>query len=227
MSRLDALEVRRLRDVAAERIKGHKEYIAQAEAELKPARDRLAQQTPLLKADIARVLDPLHAAIAYEEARIRELELQRQALDVRSPISGYIVPTTAQNSAVAAQAIAAVPGRQVRAGTVLFTVAAEQPEYIVSYVRPNQRVRPEVDMHVAVRPRRTNQVGFARIETVGPQVEQVPPHQLRDQKLLEWGLPVRIAVPPSLHLQPGEIVDLNFYPATEPPPTEDLVMSRS
>ena len=47
MSQLDALEIQRLRDVAAERIKGHKQYIAQAEAELRPARERLAQQAPL------------------------------------------------------------------------------------------------------------------------------------------------------------------------------------
>jgi multidrug resistance efflux pump len=225
-SRLDAIEIQRLRDVAAERIRGHNEYIAQAEAELKPARARLTEQTPLVRADIERVLNPLRAAIAYEEARIRELELQRKALEIRSPIDGYIVRTTAENSVAAAQSIAAAPGRQVRAGTVLFTVAADEPEYIVSYVRPTQRLRPEVDMRVAIRPRNRNQVAYTRIETVGPQVELVPAHQLRDQKLMEWGLPVRIAVPPALNLQPGEIVDLKFFPASEPPPPDDLVMTR-
>jgi multidrug resistance efflux pump len=226
MAQLDVLEIQRLRDVAAERIKGHKEYIAQAEAELRPARQRLTEQNPLIKADIDRVLNPLRAAIAYEEARIRELELQRQALEIRTPISGYIVRTTAENTAAAAQSIAAAPGHQVRAGTVLFTVAADEPEYIVSYVRPTQRLRPEVDMRVAIRPRNTNQVAYTRIETVGPQVELVPAHQLRDQKLMEWGLPVRIAVPPALNLQPGEIVDLKFFPASEPTPPDDLVMTR-
>jgi hypothetical protein len=226
MPAIDRLEIMRLRDVAAERIKGHKDYIEQAEAELKPARARIAGQPTLLKADLERVLSPLRAAIAYQESRIHELELQREGLELRTPISGYIVPTTVQNSAGAAQPIAAVPGQQVRAGTVLFTVAADQPEYIVSYVRPAQRIRPQVDMRVAVRPRDTNQIGYTHIESVGPQVEQVPPHQLRDQKMLEWGLPVRIAVPPALGLQPGELVNLKFYPTSEPPPPDDLVTTR-
>ena len=108
---------------------------------------------------------------------------------------------------------------------MLFTLAAEEPEYIVSYVRPTQRLRPEVDMSVAIRPRNTNQVAYTRIERVGPQVEQIPAHQLRDQKLMEWGLPVRIAVPPALNLRPGEIVDLKFFPASEPPPARMIWMA--
>ena len=48
------------------------------------------------------------------------------------------------------------------------------------------------------------------VEHVGAQVEPVPPHQLHDPRVLEWGLPVRIAIPPGLSLRPGELVVVTF-----------------
>lgn len=225
MSELDTLEIQRLRDVAMERIKGHEQYITAAEALLASAVERLNQQTAAVRADLDRVLAPLRAAIDYQNARIRELEVTLQGLEIRSPIAGYIVPTSPDNNAPA-QPIAAVPGQQVRAGTVLFTIAAEEPEYIVSYVRPTQRLRPKVGMTVAVRPRHGNQIAHATIDRVGPQVELVPSHQAGDPRLMEWGLPVRIQVPRALQLRPGELVDLKFLSPTELPPADDHVAAR-
>ncbi len=225
MSELDTLEIERLRDVAMERIKGHQQYIASAEALLKSAVERYNRQTAPVKADIDRVLDPLRATIEYQTARIREFEVILPALEIRSPISGFIVPTTLASNAPV-QPIATMPGQQVRAGTVLFTIAAEEPEYIVSYVRPTQRLQPEVGMTVAVRPRNGNRVAHAKIDRIGPQVELVPSHQIRDQRVMEWGLPVRIQVPRVLQLRPGELVDLRFIPDQQPPPPDDQIATR-
>jgi multidrug resistance efflux pump len=226
MSDLDSLEIRRLRDVAKERITGHQQWIASAEPLLKSALARYSRQTAPVKADLERVLGPLRAAIEYQAARVRELEVILPALEIRSPISGYIVPTTLSNNAPV-QPILAMPGQQVKAGTVLFTIAADEPEYIVSYVRPTQRLQPEVGMTVAVRPRHGKQVAHAAVERVGPQVELVPSHQIRDQKVMEWGLPVRIQVPKALQLRPGELVDLRFLPAPQAAqPTDERVADR-
>ena len=226
MSDLDSLEIRRLRDVAKERITGHQQWIAAAEPLLKSALARYNRQTAPVKADIERVLGPLRAAIEYQAARVRELEVILPALEIRSPISGYIVPTTLSNNAPV-QPILAMPGQQVKAGTVLFTIAADEPEYIVSYVRPTQRLQPEVGMTVAVRPRRGKEIAHAAVERVGPQVELVPSHQNRDQKVMEWGLPVRIQVPRSLQLRPGELVDLRFLPAQTAQPADERIADRS
>lgn len=225
MSDLDSLEIRRLRDVAKERITGHQQWIASAEPLLKSALARYSRQTAPVKADIERVLGPLRAAIEYQAARVRELEVILPALEIRSPISGYIVPTTLSNNAPV-QPILAMPGQQVKAGTVLFTIAADEPEYIVSYVRPTQRLLPEVGMTVAVRPRHGKQIAHAAVERVGPQVELVPSHQIRDQKVMEWGLPVRIQVPRSLQLRPGELVDLKFLPVQAGQPADERVADR-
>jgi multidrug resistance efflux pump len=225
MSDLDALEIRRLRDVAKERIAGHQQWIASAEPLLKSALARYNRQTAPVKANLERVLGPLRATIEYQAARVRELEVILPALEIRSPISGYIVPTTLSNNAPV-QPILAMPGQQVKAGTVLFTIAADEPEYIVSYVRPTQRLHPEVGMTVAVRPRYGGQVAHAAVERVGPQVELVPSHQIRDQRVMEWGLPVRIQVPPALQLRPGELVDLKFLPAQSVEPTDERIADR-
>jgi multidrug resistance efflux pump len=227
MSELDTLEIERLRDVAMQRIKGHQQYIASAEALLKSAVERYNRQTAPVKADLDRVLNPLRATIDYQLARIRELEAILPALEIRSPIAGYIVPITLASSAPV-QPVATVPGQQVRAGTVLFTIAAEEPEYIVSYVRPTLRLKPEVGMTVAIRPRngKTNQVAHAIVDRVGPQVELVPSHQVRDQRVMEWGLPVRIPVPRSLPVRPGELVDLKFLSPTQLPPPDEQVATR-
>jgi multidrug resistance efflux pump len=201
IARIDDLEYRRLRDVAKARVAGHEKYIADAEAVLRDAQKRLARHSPAVEADTQRVLQPLHATVAYQEARIREFEVQLDALVIRAPISGHIVPTVD---------VTATPGQQVRRGTVVFTIAADQPAFIVSYVRAHQRLRPEVGMQVNVRPRNSQQFAITDIEHVGPQVELIPPQQLRDQKILEWGLPVRIRIPEALLLRPGELVDLKF-----------------
>ena len=50
----------------------------------------------------------------------------------------------------------------------------------------------------------------SKVDTIGAQVESVPSRQLRDQKVPEWGLPVRLAIPPDADLLPGEIVTLVF-----------------
>ena len=66
-------------------------------------------------------------------------------------------------------------------------------------------------MEVAVRNRSLPQrMVRTRIDRVGDQIEPVPLHHLRDPNLMEWGLPVRIAVPVEFALRPGELVDLTF-----------------
>jgi hypothetical protein len=50
-------------------------------------------------------------------------------------------------------------------------------------------------------------------------VEKIPPEHLRDPRLLEWGIPVHVAIPidplrpgQPIKVRPGELVDLFFRP---------------
>ncbi len=201
ISRIDYLEYERRRDVVQERIRGHEEFLAEARLQLQSAQQRMDQHSPTESATAADLVAPFHAAIGVQEARLAELELQREALDIRSPISGRIV------------SVSAWPGQQVRRGTVVFTVASHEADYIVSYVRPNQRFQPAKGMQVAARSRtNTSLTVSATVSNIGPQLEPIPAQQLRDIKRPEWGLPVLISIPSSLGLRPGELVDLKFLP---------------
>ena len=144
----------------------------------------------------------LKIAIAAVEGKLQALDEQKQHLKIRAPISGTIT------------AIRAMPGQAVRAGDPILVIASDQGQFIVSYVRSNQAVRPETNMSVAVRVRSTQTVHPARVVSVGPQVELVPEQQCRDPKVPEWGVPVHVSLPGGITLRPGEIVDLVFYPKT-------------
>ena len=57
----------------------------------------------------------------------------------------------------------------------------------------------------------------AYVDRIGPQVEPIPPHQLRNPKVPEWGLPLRVVVDGLLEIRPGELVDLVFRPNQKRP----------
>jgi multidrug resistance efflux pump len=205
-SRLVLLDYEMGREAARKRIEGNQKAIEEAEAQKvacvarhKDYENRLKEnQTPEL-ADLAMVLDPIRTAVANQEARVLELQHVIQALEIRTPIQGTIC------------AIYRLPGQAVRAGDPILAIAANQGRFIVSYIRETQRIRPVIGMSVSVQVRTIpRDAAWTLVERVGPQVEPVPPHHLRDPKVPEWGLPVRIPVPSGLTLKPGELVDIAF-----------------
>ena len=205
-SRLVLVDYEMQREAARKHIEGNEKAIAEAEAQKtvclrrqKEYEDKLKQNEAPQLADVTAVLEPIRGAIGNQEAGILQLQQQIRGIEIQSPISGTVC------------AIYRLPGQAVRAGDPIMTIAAAQGQYILSYVREGQRIRPAVGMEVAVQVRAIpRDSGWARVDRVGPQVELVPPHQLRDPKVPEWGLPVRITLPPELPLKPGELVDVAF-----------------
>lgn len=92
-------------------------------------------------------------------------------------------------------------------------MAAEHGRYIVSYVRPDQGIQPKAEMPVQVRLRAASARPLpSKVESIGPQIEQIPQHQCRDPRVPEWGLPVRIRIPFGCAARPGELLDVSFLP---------------
>lgn len=196
-SQMNLVNIEKQRDLVKERIQSNEVALKEAEKQRDESQKRLGQFATTPMADLDSVLAPIREAITAQEARIKEVKVQIEALEIRAPISGTIT------------AIHCWPGQNVRAGTPIITIAAAQGQYIVSFVRQEQRVTPVVGMKVDVRARTLpRQTSIAQIEEVGPQVEPIPSHQLRDPRVPEWGLPVRIAMPQGLQLRPGELVDV-------------------
>jgi multidrug resistance efflux pump len=189
------------RDVVQKRIEAAGKAIEEGKAQMTACQERLSKFSASQIADVEKMLAPIREAIAAEEKRVADLRREIQSLEVRAPFAGTIT------------AVLCRPGQTVVAGTHILTIAATQAQYIISYVRQDQRVTPAVGMAVDVRGRsHPRQSLCSTIEVVGPQVEPVPAHQLRDPKTPEWGLPVRIKMPDGMHLKPGELVDVALRP---------------
>jgi multidrug resistance efflux pump len=201
MTERELLEVRLMRDTVAKQIEGNEQALRQIGEQMADAQRRLQEFPAMPDTDSTRVLEEIHGAIGVQNARIDELKLQVDALEVRSPITGRIV------------AIHRMPGQAVRLGDPIVTIAADRGRHIVSYIRQDQMIDPTPGMSVEVQGRKpASPLLEAVVTRVGPQYEAVPLEQLRRADVPEWGLPVRVAMPREAEFMPGELVDLRFMP---------------
>lgn len=199
VSKAEYLSIQQRRDLLLERIRGNEGALVESEAQLEAACAQLKNRLNLALSNVQKVLSPVQGEISSIEMRLRDLEFQIDSLQIIAPISGRVV------------AIHRHPGQAIRAGEPVATISDTAGTQIVTYVRQDQRLRPITGMVVDVRARMPGVSSFAsRIEEVGPRLEPVPAHQLRDSKRQEWGVPVVISLPAGLDVKPGELVDLRF-----------------
>lgn len=202
VSDVEILDQRLLRDQVHQRIAENQKALADAEKQSGAAADRLNQFPAPELAEVKRLLAPFQAAVQVQEAIVRQIEVERELLEIRAPFAGTVV------------AIYMHPGRSARAGDLIMTIAAEQGRYIVGYVPQENRFRPEVGMAVELRSRLpASPIHEGMVDQVGPQVELIPEHHRRDARIMEWGQPVRILLPNGLDARPGELLDIRFAPA--------------
>jgi multidrug resistance efflux pump len=210
LSKLEFTDEQMRRDEVAKQLAEATKTLAEAETQQKDAEARLGQLPALQLAEMTKILAPVLAAAEVQRARIREVKVAIGRLAIRAPIRGTICM------------IHRWPGQNVGAGDPILTIAAEQGRYIVSYIRQEQQLHLVPGMTVAVQPRqRASHPVATLVERIGPQVELIPPHQCRDPRVQEWGLPVRIALPADFHARPGELIDINFKPRSSRDPSQD------
>ena len=158
------------------------------------------------KAEISKVsTDPLAAAIAVQESKLRLTEAEMSPRVVKAPIDGII--TTIYHRA----------GEAVNAGQPIVAIATLRPVRIVGYLRVPLAAQPTVGMEVQVRTRGLRrEVGKATVTEVGTQLESVPPTLLGPINFanIVQGLPVDISLPANLNILPGELVDITL-PSTK------------
>jgi multidrug resistance efflux pump len=133
---------------------------------------------------------------------IRALQLRNQAnaLSIRAPISGTLVDVFCS------------PGQRLPAGALIATLAADYGSYIVSYLPEATRFEPLPGMRVTLRSRSAGATSVeSEVEEVGRQIEPVPISLATNPTIPERGLPVRIALPSEVDLQPGVLVDIVFH----------------
>jgi HlyD family secretion protein len=145
--------------------------------------------------------DPLHAAIAVQEAKLHLTEAELSPVSLKAPIDG-IVDTIFHRA-----------GEAITAGQPILSIATLNPVRIVGYLRPPIIAEPKVGMQVRIRTRTLRrQIGQGKIVEVGTQLEKVPAPLLGAMKLanVELGLPVDISLPANLPIRAGELVDITL-----------------
>ena len=145
--------------------------------------------------------DPLRAAIAVQESKLRLTEAELSPISLKAPIDG-IVETIFHRS-----------GEAVTAGQPIVAIATLNAVRIVGYLRPPILDEPKIGMRVEVRTRGLRrEVSSAKIVEVGTQLETIPAAVLGPMKFanVEMGLPIDISLPPNLKIRPGELVDITL-----------------
>ena len=146
-------------------------------------------------------LNPITAAIAVQEANLRQIETAESPRTLYAPMDGVV-------SFVHRRA-----GESVLAGESIITISSVQSEQIVAFIRQPLIYKPKTGMTVHVRVRTAHrETGDATVIQVGAQMEpystaMLPIPSTRPQ---EWGLPVALTMPVGLNLFPGELVDVIF-----------------
>jgi multidrug resistance efflux pump len=201
----EVADVQSERDRLAKLIDAHTAALRQAEEDGAAAMQRWKAFPAPENPDLVKLLAPIRSSIAAAEAHADEVSAKIEMLEIRSPIKGRI------------SAVYYHPGQAVRAGEWIMTIAADKADYITAYVRPEQGFRPTVNMQVGIQLRLPGHaMTTSTVESVGSQWEPMPSELLRDQRIPELVLPVRVLLPDGLGARPGEVVDVRFIPGEHP-----------
>lgn len=106
-------------------------------------------------------------------------------------------------------------------GEPLVTVHSDHATHIVAYLRQPFGFEPRPGLPVTVSRRVNQRLRLpSQVLHVGPQFEPITNvlALVRDGMLIDSGLPLIVALPPGLHLRPGEIVDIQVRPRGAPDP---------
>ncbi len=145
--------------------------------------------------------NPLQAAIAVQESKLKLTEAESTPVIVRAPIDGVVTGILRRS------------GEDVKAGEAIVSISTLNAVRIVGYLRPPLHGDLKPGMRVQVSTRRLPRgVGSAQVLQVGRQFENVPPPLLGPVKFAntDLGLPIDVSVPANLDIHPGELVDLSL-----------------
>jgi multidrug resistance efflux pump len=156
--------------------------------------------------------DPLKAALAIEEEKMKVFQAKMKPVELQAPIDGI------------ATILHKRPGEQVLPGEAIVTITSRKAERIVGYLPQAFPINPKVGMKVEVATRsplslhRTK--GMATITGVSPHLESITNAFLRpggpQSTVPVMGRIVSVSLPADLNLLPGQPLDITLLPTSEP-----------
>jgi multidrug resistance efflux pump len=147
---------------------------------------------------------PLREAINVEIQRLKEVETQREALVLKSPVAGRV------------SRILAARGQSVVAGEPILLIEEESVREIVAYLREGDIRSVAPNSKVRVTSVRSGRVADSIVVAVAPGLEALPQRLWNNPQVAEYGLGVTIAASPVLALTPGELVSVSSASSSAP-----------
>jgi multidrug resistance efflux pump len=199
LTRMEYENLKHLRDQTKAQIAAMEQQMAELIAQQESVKEQQDSfiDYPSIERDLIKA--PLLTAVEQQDSRIKELQIEIDQLTVYAPISGMVT------------AIYFTPGQVVEAGQPILAVSQDEGQYIVSYIRQDQKLSPREGDEVFVRAMAQGSLQLpTQVTKVGVRIEKVPGHQRRDPRMEEWGLPVKIKIPPKMVARPGELIDVTF-----------------
>jgi multidrug resistance efflux pump len=146
---------------------------------------------------------PMLDIIARLDARLAAVQTNWGPMTLLAPISGMVHLVYRQAN------------ENVVEGEPLIAINSSRSDRIVAYMRQPYPIDPEIGLAVEVVTRTRKKQRFkSKITEVGAQVEMITNALafVRQELLIDSGLPVVVDVPPDVHIRPGEIVDVIVNP---------------
>ncbi len=193
--------IRLLHEEARARIEENRVYLAQTESEYRTAelrRKAFEEGLPALP-QTEPLLQPLQAAIDVENHRLLEIQSRHAATVLRSPVTGQV------------SSILARRGQTVVPGELILTITDGTVTEILAYLDEADGHRARANTPVVVASlSRPEKVAESFVIRVAPDIELLPERMWRAPSEPEYGRAIVIAAVPSLHLTPGELLDVRL-----------------
>ena len=200
-SQLEVDNLRSEQKALLRKIEESRTYLAQIEKEYDATRKRreaFERQTAPVEAQDP-ILMPLREAIAVEQQRLKEIETQRAALTLRSPVAGQVASILCRT------------GQSVVPGEPIAVVTEESVREIVAFVGEDDGIEVKEQTPVLITSRRARGAAAESVVLkVGDGIQALPARLWRDPRTADYGRTIVIASTPAMLLQPGELVDIKF-----------------
>ena len=150
--------------------------------------------------------DPIRAAIAVQESKLRLAEAELTPITLIAPVDGTV------------SLIYHRSGEAITAGDPILGISGINSVRIIGYLRQPTTIEPKLGMAVQVRTRGLHRESApAKIIDIGTQFETIAPSLQPPVKFanLELGLPIAVSLPSDLKVRPGELVDLTLDSSAE------------
>ena len=202
---VEQYEVQKIRiehDSLASKVKAEEDLLAQAQADLNQAQERLNQYTASVPAEstepIRRRLEPFDKAITVQEKYMEELTAPSHLWTVKAEFDGVV------------GSIACAEGQAVTTEIPILTITSPAAEHVTVWLDSQQAglVREKMPVEI-IKTTAPRAVFHAEVASMGSAFELLPEQLWRTAKVPQWGRPVRIPVSASLNLLGNEIVGVH------------------